>query len=159
MSDVCIKIDSSSKEYLRCANGTTASFIREFCRSPMQWDASVNAGFSNGSKTWLPVAENYEKVNVAYQQVNGSHLQIFKKLMTLRKGEAGVNGTLVIKALTDEVLLIKRTLTGQKKESLFALFNFGSHIANLASINDSDFTAPKEVMIELSRLNSLHKTG
>lgn len=159
MTDVCVTLDATSKEYLKCSNPSTAPFIREFCRSPLQWDATANAGFSNGTKTWLPVAENYRTVNIESQTgLRRSHLDIFKVLMTLRKTDAGVNGTLTIKALTDDILLIKRSLEDTKKESLLAIFNFGSREASLKSINESEF--PKEVnKIVLSTLNSFHTAG
>ncbi|PLS77720.1 MAG: alpha-amylase, partial [Chloroflexi bacterium] len=36
-------------------------------RTPMQWDASANAGFTSG-QPWLPVADNYTTVNVVAQR-------------------------------------------------------------------------------------------
>ena len=37
-------------------------------RTPMQWDTSENAGFTNAEKPWLPVNENYLKgINVLDQ--------------------------------------------------------------------------------------------
>jgi hypothetical protein len=30
----------------------------------MQWDESFNAGFSNGSKTWLPINPEHNSINV-----------------------------------------------------------------------------------------------
>ncbi len=36
-------------------------------RTPMQWDATPNAGFTTGGP-WLPVAEDYATVNVATQR-------------------------------------------------------------------------------------------
>ena len=42
---------------------------RDGARTPMQWNNSVNAGFSFGKdvEPWLPVHENYQEVNVAEQ--------------------------------------------------------------------------------------------
>lgn len=34
-------------------------------KSPMQWDNSSNAGFSEGNHTWLPTNTDYYTVNVA----------------------------------------------------------------------------------------------
>ena len=33
-------------------------------RTPMQWTGDLNAGFTDHSKTWLPVHSNYPTVNV-----------------------------------------------------------------------------------------------
>lgn len=40
-------------------------FGRDNSRTPMQWDASSNAGFTRGAKTWLPVNPNYTTINAA----------------------------------------------------------------------------------------------
>merc|ERR1711970_375636 len=57
-------------------------------RTPMQWNSSTNAGFSN-VKPWLPVNENYKTgVNVEDQSnIEDSHLNIYKQLTNLRKNE------------------------------------------------------------------------
>ena len=41
---------------------------RDGCRTPMQWDDSPNAGFSQASReTWLPLSGDYPQVNVLRQ--------------------------------------------------------------------------------------------
>lgn len=58
---------------------------RDNGRTPMQWDASKNAGFTN-SDPWLPVNKNHITVNVASQQEDpNSVLNHFKKMVALRK--------------------------------------------------------------------------
>ena len=55
-------------------------------RTPMQWDAGTNAGFSNARATWLPVAPGYETRNVAVETRDpGSLLNYYKALIRLRK--------------------------------------------------------------------------
>jgi alpha-glucosidase len=158
MTDVCIKIDPDTNEYSRCEDILTAVFVREFCRTPFQWDDSTNAGFSTGPQTWLPLAQNYQKVNFKAQNgKKGSHVEIYKQLMKLKKTEAGVNGTLVIQALTDDVLLIKRELTDKKKESLLSIFNFGSQYIHLNFVNSSVLS--EKLKVQLNRLNSFHVEG
>lgn len=62
-------------------------------RTPMQWNNSTNAGFNNGTKTWLPVGSKYKQVNVAKQESDeNSHLKIFKKLVQLHKEPAFRDG-------------------------------------------------------------------
>lgn len=59
---------------------------RDPARTPFPWNDSLNAGFSNASKTWLPVGENYKRVNVdAQEKADNSHLKIFRRLTTIRK--------------------------------------------------------------------------
>ena len=56
-------------------------------RSPMQWDASPNAGFSRaGVEPWLPMAPDADRVNVAGQAEDlDSILTLTRDLLRLRK--------------------------------------------------------------------------
>jgi oligo-1,6-glucosidase len=59
---------------------------RDNARTPLQWDNSNQAGFTNG-KPWLPVNANYSYLNVQTQTTNPqSPLNYFKKLTALRNG-------------------------------------------------------------------------
>lgn len=56
-------------------------------RTPMQWDDSPNAGFAReGIQPWLPLSEDYQRVNVA-SQLNDPHsmLNLTRRLLTLRR--------------------------------------------------------------------------
>lgn len=44
-----------------------AAYGRDNSRTPMQWDATKNAGFSTGTHTWQPVNPNYTSINAADQ--------------------------------------------------------------------------------------------
>jgi alpha-glucosidase len=53
-------------------------------RTPMQWDASANAGFSKGTP-WLPVPPTYKTHNVADESKEpDSILEFYKKVLKLR---------------------------------------------------------------------------
>jgi alpha-glucosidase len=54
-------------------------------RTPMQWDASTNAGFSKGTP-WLPVPPTYKTVNVEAQESDpNSLLAWYRTLIQLKK--------------------------------------------------------------------------
>ncbi|WP_317890938.1 glycoside hydrolase family 13 protein [Granulicella arctica] len=60
-------------------------------RTPMQWDASVDAGFSTAAKTWLPVAADYKTVNVKVEEGEpNSLLNWHKKLIALRRDNSAL---------------------------------------------------------------------
>ncbi len=60
-------------------------------RTPMQWDAGADAGFSTAATTWLPVAPNYATVNVAVESRNpDSLLSYYRRLIQLRKQNAAL---------------------------------------------------------------------
>lgn len=66
---------------------------RDNARTPMQWDASENGGFTSGTP-WLQVNKNYKTINAA-AQVNDpdSVFAYYKKLIALRHtNEVMVNG-------------------------------------------------------------------
>jgi glycosidase len=60
---------------------------RDGARSPMQWDASPNAGFTAPDSTpWLPLAADADVVNVAAQvEDSGSLLTLTRDLLKLRR--------------------------------------------------------------------------
>ena len=60
---------------------------RDNARTPMQWDASANAGFTTG-KPWIKVNPNYVDINVAAQEADpNSILNYYRYLVALRKRE------------------------------------------------------------------------
>jgi oligo-1,6-glucosidase len=78
--------------YLQSTGGDVQHFLnvqkmtaRDNGRTPMQWDGSKNAGFSEGSP-WLKVNPDYHQVNTAIQEnEEDSVLNYFRKLVKLRK--------------------------------------------------------------------------
>ena len=58
---------------------------RDNARTPMQWDATKQAGFSTG-KPWIPVNENHEQINVAAAESDpNSILYYYRKMIAYRK--------------------------------------------------------------------------
>lgn len=54
-------------------------------RTPMQWNASTNAGFTEG-KPWLPLAQDFQEINVEKQMKDeSSTLNFYKRLLQIRK--------------------------------------------------------------------------
>jgi alpha-glucosidase len=59
---------------------------RDAERTPMQWNAGKNAGFSQADKTWLPVSPDYTTVNVDAEKASSdSMLEFHRKLIALRR--------------------------------------------------------------------------
>lgn len=89
---------------------------RDPARTPLQWDDSVNAGFSlvgvkKPGKTWLPVAKNFKTLNVKAQlAAEKSHLKVYKDLQALRRTPTLMNGKATYEALSKsgQVLAIVR---------------------------------------------------
>jgi alpha-glucosidase len=98
-------------------------FGRDPERTPMQWDASSNAGFSE-AETWLPVAPDYDHCNVATLKADeGSILNFCRKLIALRHTEdALAAGAYEHFASSPDVFAYIRS--DEKKRFLIAL-NFG----------------------------------
>lgn len=61
---------------------------RDNARTPVQWNAEKNAGFTQGTP-WLMVNPNYTKINVESQEKDAnSVLSFYKELIALRKNPA-----------------------------------------------------------------------
>jgi alpha-glucosidase len=58
---------------------------RDGCRTPMQWDATSNAGFSTATP-WLPLADDFPQQNVVNLETDArSILSLYKALIGLRR--------------------------------------------------------------------------
>lgn len=89
---------------------------RDNARTPMQWDASANAGFTEGTP-WISVNPNYDRINaeVVLEDEN-SIFYYYQKLIQLRKNnEVFVYGTYDLLLEDDEqIFAFTRTLEDEK---------------------------------------------
>ncbi|EHJ01282.1 alpha,alpha-phosphotrehalase [Clostridium sp. DL-VIII] len=96
---------------------------RDNSRTPMQWDATKNAGFSEG-KPWISVNSNYKEINVLNSlNDENSIFYHYKKLISLRKQYDVIAYGSYIPILEDNdfVFSYKREY---KNESLIVINNF-----------------------------------
>ena len=78
---VALRAGCSEKEALDAAS----AFSRDNARTPMQWNAEKNAGFTTGTP-WLMTNPCYTKINVAAQEEDpDSILNFYRKVIRLRK--------------------------------------------------------------------------
>lgn len=99
-------------------------------RTPMQWDASPNAGFTAG-EPWLPVAENHTAVNVTAQREDAtSMLALFRRLVDLRHTLPALNigNHQSIDARNSQVFAYVREHGPQR---LLVVLNFSGHAHDL----------------------------
>ena len=75
-------------------------------RTPMQWDATANSGFSTGTP-WLPVPASYKTRNVASERLDpGSILNLYRRLYALRRSNPALrDGAYVALAPDDQNVL------------------------------------------------------
>jgi alpha-glucosidase len=103
-------------------------------RTPMQWDASVNAGFSKATP-WLAVADDYLDVNVAVESANPeSLLTLYKKLIALRRAEPALAvGEIALLPADGNLIAYLRKTAGRR---LLIILNLGPqrNVFNLSEL-------------------------
>ena len=106
---------------------------RDNARTPMQWTAGENAGFTTG-KPWLPVNENHDRINVEAALADpDSIFYYYQKLIALRKQyDVFRSGRFTLLLPEDEQRFVYRRDT--EKEHLLAICNFSESSAPLADI-------------------------
>ncbi|MFC5631613.1 MULTISPECIES: alpha,alpha-phosphotrehalase [Streptococcus] len=94
---------------------------RDNSRTPMQWDATANAGFTTGTP-WLKAGKSYPQINVEAEK-NGKIFPFYQKLIQLRKQLSIIAEGDYKAAYQDhqQVYAFERELDGQK---LLVLNNF-----------------------------------
>ena len=119
---------------------------RDNARTPMQWDASENAGFTTGTP-WIALNPNYKKINVADQlKREDSVFHYYQKLIRLRKeNEIIVYGNYELLLPEDEnIFAYTRSLDGKK---LLTVCNFSK------SEQKFDFSGYENAEILISNYN------
>lgn len=119
---------------------------RDNARTPMQWDASENAGFTTGTP-WIAVNPNYKKINVEDQlKREDSVFHYYQKLIRLRKeNEIMVYGNYELLLPEDEnIFAYIRTLDNQK---LLVVCNFSK------SEQKFDFSGYENAKVLISNYN------
>lgn len=130
---------------------------RDFARTPFQWDNTANAGFNDGTQTWLPVSSEYVYTNLAAQSVTGvnSHFHIYQKVVSMRKETAILEGGFDIKAITDDVLVLARRLSDGSGYILVFNVNNSTETVN---VTDS-FPEITGGRIVITSVNSIKNVG
>ncbi len=133
-------------------------FGRDPERTPMQWDASPNAGFSTATP-WLPVADDYVTNNVASQRDDPtSMLSLFRRLIELRHAYPALTiGThRSIDTGSDEVFAYLRETQGQRMLVVLNLGSSSQTLDLLAANNHGTIVCSTHLdrleSVELSRL-------
>ncbi len=96
---------------------------RDGCRSPMQWDETEHAGFSN-AKPWLPVHPNYKSRNVSKQlKETGSLINFYKQLINVRRQFDALNSGSIQLIPTGHSSILSY-LRVYENQAIFVILNF-----------------------------------
>ncbi|MCJ8012160.1 alpha-glucosidase [Paenibacillus sp. KQZ6P-2] len=101
---------------------------RDHSRTPMQWDASTYAGFSE-RESWIPLSASFRNVHVENQRgQNGSLFEFYRSLIKLRRDHSALHaGDYTMMRQDGE--WIGYTLQSET-EKVFVSINFGSNPAS-----------------------------
>jgi oligo-1,6-glucosidase len=114
---------------------------RDNGRTPFQWDASPNAGFTTG-RPWLKVNPDYATVNVAAEEKDPrSPLQYFRSLVRLRKDHPVLvyGRYTLLDAANPDVYAYTRDLDGTR---MLVLLNFRDRPARATTGLDLGHATP-----------------
>ncbi|NNC76181.1 MAG: DUF3459 domain-containing protein, partial [Acidimicrobiia bacterium] len=129
-------------------------FSRARCRTPMQWTAAPQAGFTDG-QPWLPVHPNHrEGISVAAQRHDpGSLLTWYRTLMALRRSHPAIAiGDYRPLSTEAEPVLVFERLTDTDRVVVAVNFTAASHDVDepdglTATIGAGERIAPYDVRV------------
>jgi maltose alpha-D-glucosyltransferase / alpha-amylase len=107
---------------------------RHGVRTPMQWDASQHAGFSEAATTYFPVHDEYKQVNVAAQEDDpDSYLNLTRFLLRVRQSQPALRrGEMAwVETGTKQVLAYRRFLA-DRSEGVLCVFNLSDQAQTFA---------------------------
>ncbi|XP_043799476.1 maltase 1-like [Apis laboriosa] len=129
--------------------------VRDGCRTPFQWDNSINAGFSKANeniveKEWLPAHTSYKNgLNLEQEKKDSiSHYHLYTNLTALRKRDVLRQGNLTTQVLNKNVLAVVRQ---KETEAVSLLINFSK---NSTTVDISNLVNKGNNKIYTSSINS-----
>jgi alpha-glucosidase len=94
-------------------------------RTPMQWNAGLDAGFSTAAKTWLPIPPSYKTVNVAVEQPDSkSMLDWYDKIIELKKHDPALHDGEEIMLNMNDPHVLSWLRKGSNGEAVVVACNF-----------------------------------
>ena len=110
---------------------------RDNARTPMQWNAEANAGFTTGTP-WMKVNPNYTEINAEAELANeNSVFHYYKKLIRLRKEHlVFVNGEFDLLMEEDEQIFAYTRTNADTK--ILVCVNFSDKTADCPILKDWD---------------------
>ena len=120
---------------------------RDNARTPVQWSAKKNAGFTSADKPWFAVNPNYREINVAAAEADpNSILHYYRKLLKFRKENPIVRyGDFELLRTAAPVFAYRRRYEGKtllvinsfsaEEQDFRAPYDFNMHIAELVLSN------------------------
>nr|XP_018901575.1 PREDICTED: maltase A3-like [Bemisia tabaci] len=126
MRDIYVRPDQK-KDLTFTNHPAWGHLTRDLCRGPMQWDQSINAGFSTSKTPWLPVNADYWRNNVANQLADPrSTLNTVKRLLRLKKSPVIESGKLKTCKVSKWLYMFTRDLEGEPP--VVVIINLGTEV-------------------------------
>ncbi|CAL1684144.1 unnamed protein product [Lasius platythorax] len=134
-----------------------AAISRDPERTPFQWDATKNAGFSKANSTWLPVNANYKTLNLLREKSSHeSHYKIYKTLAYMhRKEPALTEGS--YRSFTANNGTVLGVIRNSGSRTVLLLINFKDDIPQ--QVNLSAEGLPPKMKVKVANLDSRLKRG
>ncbi|XP_071628959.1 maltase 1-like isoform X1 [Temnothorax longispinosus] len=133
------------------------SVTRDPERTPFQWDATKNAGFSTAKSTWLPVNQNYKQLNLAKQmEAKESHYKIYKTLALLHRTEPALTeGS--YKSITTNNDIVLGVIRNNGYRIVVLLINFSDDESQVVDLSQEGL--PSNLKVQVASLGSNMKAG
>ncbi|XP_065224683.1 maltase 1-like [Planococcus citri] len=126
-------------------------------RLPMQWDDTMNSGFTSRYKSWLPVHPNYWKTNVERQKSEKvSRYNSFKELSQIRKRKTMKSGDFKSYIVSEWVYTFTRSYN--KHETYITVLNLGTEI-ELIDLHDVISDLPSNLEVVVASVNAGYVKG
>jgi alpha-glucosidase len=126
---------------------------RDAARTPMQWDSSANAGFTQGTP-WLPVPDDHRTRNVAAQRADPSSLlSLYRELIALRRRSPALReGRFVPLRSPGDVFAYARVTANER---VVVALNFSSRPRRLRMRQDADVVLATSLARDHARVRDI----